>query len=269
MMDRTQRRRLIEEQVVRTGDVSFGELADEFKVSEMTIRRDIEALQQQGILRRVSGGAISLSGTAFEPSYGLRAGQSVDSKAHIAERIVALLKPGETVALDSGSTVAAVALAIRGRGLGLTIVTPSITVATTLADEPDTHVILAGGTLRSGELSLIGSETEQTFARYNCDTFVIGVAGVDAARGLTEYHPQEASVKRAAVSASRRIIVGAVAEKLGRVHLVNVAPLDIVTALVTDGHPDHPTIVAARTYGDVHVVPPASDALVESSGEPA
>jgi DeoR/GlpR family transcriptional regulator of sugar metabolism len=265
-MDVSERRTLIEERVIRSGEVSFGELADDFGVSEMTIRRDIEALQAEGVLRRVSGGAISLSGTAFEPSYLLRAGRASDSKAHIAEEIVALLHPGETVVLDSGSTVASVARAIRGRNLGLTVLTPSITVATTLADEPDTRVILTGGTVRPGELSLIGTEAEQAFSRYNCDTFVIGVAGVDAERGLTEYHPQEASVKQAAVNASRRVIVGVDVEKLGRVHLVNIAPLSALMAIVTDGPDDHPTIVAARAAGvDVIVVPPPAGQLPGTS----
>jgi DeoR/GlpR family transcriptional regulator of sugar metabolism len=270
MMDVTERRTLIEERVIKSGEVSFGDLAASFGVSEMTIRRDIEALQSAGVVRRVSGGAISLSGTAFEPSYDLRAGQAVDSKAHIAEEIVSLLRPGETVVLDSGSTVASVARAIRGRGLGLTVLTPSITVATSLADEPDTRVILTGGTVRPGELSLIGAETEQAFARYNCDTFVVGVAGVDAERGLTEYHPQEASVKQAAFKASARIIVGADAAKLGRVHLVNIAPLSAVTALVTDGRGDNPTIVAARSAGvEVIVVPPpiGLDSPAHATGE--
>lgn len=263
-MDGKERRTLIEERVIRSGEVFFGELAEDFGVSEMTIRRDIEVLQNEGVLRRVSGGAISLGGTAFEPSYDLRAGHAADSKAHIAEEVVNLLRHGETVVLDSGSTVASVARAIRGRGLGLTVITPSITVATTLADEPDTHVILTGGTVRPGELSLIGADAERTFARYNCDTFVIGVAGVDAERGLTEYHPQEASVKQAALDAAARVIVGVDAAKLGRVHLVNVAPLTSVTAIVTDGPEDHPTIVAARSGGvDVIVVPPP---IVQSVG---
>lgn len=254
-MDVNERRTRIEERVIRSGEVSFGELAGEYRVSEMTIRRDIEALQAAGVVRRVSGGAIALRGTAFEPSYGLRAGQAADSKAHIAEAVVALLTPGETVALDSGSTVASVARAIVGAGLGLTVVTPSIQVATTLADEPDTTVILTGGTVRPGELSLIGAGAEAAFATYNCDTFVIGVAGVDAVRGLTEYHPQEAAVKQAAVRASGRVILGADAAKLGRVHLVTVVPLGALNAIVTDAD-DHPTLDAAREAGiDVVSVP--------------
>lgn len=248
-MDVFERRAIIEERVTDHGEVQFADLAREFGVSEMTIRRDIEVLQSAGIVRRVSGGAIALPGTAFEPSYGSRAGHAVDSKMHIAVAIVERLSPGETVILDSGSTVASVARAICGRGLGLTVITPSLTVATTLADEPDTTVILAGGIVRPGELSLIGADAERLIAGYNCDVYVAGVAGVDAERGLTEYHPQEAAVKRAAVSAARRLIVGADQAKLGRVHLVNIAPLDAVDVLVTDASADHPTVLDVQTAG--------------------
>lgn len=267
-MDVRQRRTAIEEQVIRTGEVSFVELAEFFGVSEMTIRRDIEALQAQGIVRRVSGGAIALGGTAFEPSYGLRAGQAAASKEHIAEEIVALLRPGETVLLDSGSTVLAVARALRGKNLRLTVLTPSIGVACELADEPDTQVLLVGGRVRPGELSMIGPDAEQMIARYNCDTYVAGVAGVDVERGLTEYHPQEASVKQAAVRAAARVIVGADAAKLGRVHLVTVAPLRLVSTLVTDAPADHPTVLAAEAGGVDVVIVPATQP-VASSGETA
>lgn len=248
-MDVTERRSTIEERVTRTGEVRFAELARAFGVSEMTIRRDIEALQSAGVVRRIAGGAIAVGGTAFEPSYGARAGRAVDTKAHIGQQIAQMLSPGETVILDSGSTVASVARALCGRGLGLTVVTPSLTVAMTLADEPDTTVILAGGVLRPGELSLIGSEAERVIAAYNCDTYVAGVAGVDAARGLTEYHPQEAAVKRAAIAAARRVVVGADAAKLGRVQLVNIAPLSAVEVLVTDAEPTDPTVMDALAAG--------------------
>lgn len=248
-MDVNERRATIEERVVRNGEVQFAQLAEEFRVSEMTIRRDIEALQAGGVVRRISGGAIALGGTAFEPSYGARAGRAVDSKAHIADRIAALLSPGESVVLDSGSTVASVARALCGRGLGLTVVTPSIGVATTLADEPDTTVILAGGLVRPGELSLIGADAERVLGQYNCDTYVAGVAGVDVRHGLSEYHPEEAAVKRAAAASARRIIVGADAAKLGRVHLVNIAPLSAVEVLVTDADPAHPVIREAELAG--------------------
>lgn len=266
-MEVGERRTQVEARIVGAGEMSFSALAAEFDVSEMTIRRDVEVLQSAGLVRRVTGGAIALLGTASEPSYGLRAEHAADSKAHIARKIADLLVAGETVALDSGSTVAAVAKAIRGRDLGLTIVTPSITVATTLADEPDTKIFLVGGAVRPGELSLIGPEAERGFGRYNCDTFVLGVAGVHARRGLTDYHPQEAAVKQAALAASSRVILGADAVKLGQVYLINIAPLSGVHALVTDGAADDPTVEAARSAGiDVITVQAPTSATAHLGG---
>lgn len=248
-MNVTERRERIADEVIRLGEVSFSALAESLEVSEMTIRRDIEALQEEGVLRRVSGGAIAVGAvTAFEPSYGLRSHRAAGEKADIGRVVADLLEPGEVVALDSGSTLEAVAQAIRGRGLGLTVVTPSIAAAAALADEPGTTVILTGGTVRPEELSLMGPEAEAAFERYNCHTFVVGVSGVDPQRGLTEYHPQEAAVKRAAVGASSRVIAAVDASKLGRVHLVTVAPLEAVSVLVTDAE-EHPVLDAARAVG--------------------
>lgn len=261
------RRALIEQRVLAEGEIDFATLAEEFKVSEMTIRRDVEALEASGIVRRVVGGAILSSGKAAEPSFEIRAAEAAEGKMHIAEAAVELLHPRETVILDSGSSVLAVAKAIKGRGLGLTVVTPSILVALELADEPDTVVLLAGGRVRPGELSLIGSETEDIFTRYNCDTYVMGIAGVDPARGVSEYHREEGSVKRAAVKAADRVIVVADETKLGRVQLVSVSPLSSVTAIVTDGPADHAALVGARSLGvEVVCVPgPRSSALEQAA----
>jgi DeoR/GlpR family transcriptional regulator of sugar metabolism len=250
------RRALIEKRVVTEGEIDFVSLASEFNVSEMTIRRDVVALEAQGVVRRVVGGAIAFVGKATEPPFDARMAEAAVGKLHIAEAAVALLQPSETVILDSGSTVLAVAKAIKGKGLGLTVVTPSILVAIELANEPDTVVLLTGGRVRAGELSLIGPETEETFARYNCDVYLMGVAGVDAINGVTEYHREEGSVKRAAVKTADRVIVVADASKLGRVQLMNIAPFSTIDALVTDGGAEHPALQAAREAGvDVVCVP--------------
>lgn len=172
-----ERRALIQERIAADGEADYATLASAFDVSEMTIRRDIEALEVQGKVRRVIGGAIAFTGKSEEPSFEARAQLAAHEKAHIAEAAVTLLEPHATVILDSGSTALAVAKCIRGRNLALTIITPSVLAALELADEPDTTVILTGGRLRPGELSLIGSDAEAAFRRYNCDTYVMGVAG--------------------------------------------------------------------------------------------
>jgi DeoR/GlpR family transcriptional regulator of sugar metabolism len=249
------RRAAIAARIQAEREVDFGSLAEEFRVSEMTIRRDIERLEEQGIARRVLGGAIAYGGKSTEPSFDARAAVAAGEKVHIASAVADLLVPRETVVLDSGSTVLAVARAIKGRNLGLTVITPSLLVAVELADEPDTTILLTGGKVRPGELSLIGAEAEDFYLRYNADTYVMGIAGVHGRRGASEYHREEGNVKQAAMRSADRVIVAADASKLGRVQLINVAPVSAISVLVTDGAPDHPTVVELREAGvDVRCV---------------
>jgi DeoR/GlpR family transcriptional regulator of sugar metabolism len=255
------RRELIETLVVSHGEIDFTSLATEFGVSEMTIRRDVEALESKGVLRRIVGGAIATAGKSSEPSFKDRSTAATLAKMRIAEATADLLVPHETVIIDSGSTALEVARAIKGRDLGLTVVTPSIQVAVELADEPNTNVILTGGLVRPGELSLIGFEAEQSFARYNCDTFVMGVAGFDAIRGVTDYHRDESEVKHAALDVSDRIIVVADTSKLGRVQLVNIAESTDINVLVTDADDTDPTVTALRSVGVTVLCVPVSQVL--------
>ena len=243
------RRDRIEQRVRAAREVGYAELAAEFDVSEMTIRRDVEALETLGVVRRVVGGAIAVQGKDTEPAFSTRMADSAQEKNHIADMVADLIGPNETLILDSGSTALAVAHSLRGRGLGLTVVTPSVLAALALVDEPDTTVVLTGGELRTGELSLIGPSAEDTLANYNCDTYVMGVAGIDGERGISDYHQAESRVKRAASTRADRVIVAADKRKLGRVTFVSIAALSEIQTIVTDGPSDHPTLVAARNVG--------------------
>jgi DeoR/GlpR family transcriptional regulator of sugar metabolism len=243
------RRALVEERVLQLGEVDFASLAREFEVSEMTIRRDIDLLEEQGVVRRVTGGAIALTRKVDEPSFSTRAAEASGSKRHIAAAVVDMLNPGETVILDSGSTVLAVARAIRGRGLGLTVITPSILAAVELSDEPDTTVLVTGGAMREGDLSLVGPDAAEAFTRYNADVFVMGVAGVDPDRGLSDYHRGESAVKKAALAASDRVIVAVDRSKLGRSTLVNIAPTSSADVVVCDAAQDDAVVADLRRLG--------------------
>jgi len=243
------RRERIEQQVRTAREVNYAELAAEFDVSEMTIRRDVEALESLGVVRRVVGGAIAVQGKDTEPSFATRMADAAQEKNHIADVVAELIGRKETLILDSGSTALAVANSLKGRGLGLTVVTPSVLAALALVDEPDTTVVLTGGELRAGELSLIGAGAEDTLANYNCDTFVMGVAGIDGDRGISDYHQAESRVKRAASRRADRVIVAADKSKLGRVTFVSIATLAQVDTIVSDGPADHPALVAARGAG--------------------
>jgi DeoR/GlpR family transcriptional regulator of sugar metabolism len=215
------------------GKVFVSALSERFGVSEMTIRRDLEALEQAGALSRVHGGAVPAQSQAYEPPFALRAARNLDAKAHIGEAAARLLHDGETVVLDAGTTTLAVARALRGRR-NLRILALSLHIADVLADEPGLTIMIGGGTVRPGERSLIGSLAERPFADLSFDTVVLTVGGVDVDNGVTEYNVDDAAVKRAAFASSRRRIVVADASKLGRTAFARICPIDRLDVLVTD-----------------------------------
>jgi len=251
-MSAQDRQRAIEHLLSQSGELRLTDLARRFQVSEMTIRRDLGALEDRGVLRRVvGGGAIAIAQKAQEPSFTTRALDESSGKAHIGVAVADLLEAGEAVYLDGGSTSLAVARAIRGRDLGLTVVTRSLFAALELADEPRSQVILLGGRIKSGEMVTTRTGFDQDGDRYNVDSYVMGISGVDPVRGLTDYDPEEAVTKRQAIDCADRVILAVDKTKLGRVLLVKVAELDDVDIVVTDARRDHPAVTAFADKANV------------------
>jgi DeoR/GlpR family transcriptional regulator of sugar metabolism len=247
-MSTHERRGTIRGFLANRGEVGIAELAAELDVSEMTIRRDLEELEDQGVARRVRGGAIATVRRSYEPPLATRATEAQDAKRRIAEAAAEYIEFGETAILDVGSTTFALAQRLRGRG-GFTIVTPSVQAAAELAGDPNTRVILTGGIVRPGELSLIGDLAERTFYQLNCDVLFLGVGGIDAEKGLTEYNLDDTRVKRAAIKAASRKVALADQTKLGRVCLAAIASLSEIDVLITDAALSHPVLAAVREAG--------------------
>jgi DeoR/GlpR family transcriptional regulator of sugar metabolism len=234
--------------VATSGEATFAQLADRFDVSEMTIRRDLETLELEGLVRRVRGGAIPVVGRSHEPPISERGQTNMHAKQAIGKAAATLLQDGETVIVDIGTTTLECARALSGFRR-LTIVTASLLVAQELSNAPGIRTLLAGGVMRPGEMSLIGHRAEDSFADLNCDTIFLGVGGVDTERGLTEYNLDDARVKQAALRAARRCVLLADGSKFGRITFATIAPLSRVDVLVTDASPDHPLIVQAVDAG--------------------
>ena len=251
-----ERRTEIQALVAHRGKVRISELAEHFEVSEMTIRRDLETLESGGHARRVIGGAISTVSRSYEPPFASRVVEAQAAKRAIAEAASAYVELGETAILDVGSTALELARVLRARA-GLTVITANVRAAVELSSEPGIRVILCGGEVRPGELSLIGAWPERTFAELNCDVLFLGVGGVHPEKGFTEYSLDDARIKRAAIAASTRCVALADASKLDRICLATVAPITTADVLISDAPPDHPTLAAARDAGvDVVSVTP-------------
>jgi DeoR/GlpR family transcriptional regulator of sugar metabolism len=246
-MDVQSRHRLILQTLSQRSPVLVGELADALECSEMTVRRDLEALERSGGLRRVHGGAASVSLSAEETPYGIRALESSVAKATIGAAAASLLADGETVILDGGTTVMEVARALRSRRL--TVMPLALRPVFELHECPDIKLLLPGGEVRPGELSLTGSLAEPSISQLRFDTYVMGPCGIDAKAGVTTHFLAETAVKRAAATCSQRVIAVADSSKLGRVAFGHVCDLDEVDIVLTDAVADQAKVDELRAMG--------------------
>jgi DeoR/GlpR family transcriptional regulator of sugar metabolism len=246
-MDVQTRRQMIMQSLRQRSPVLVGELAAALECSEMTVRRDLESLERSGGLRRVHGGAASVHLSAEETPYGLRALESREAKAMIGAAAASLLTDGETVILDGGTTAMEVARSLRGRRM--TVMPLALRPVFELHESPGIKLLLPGGEVRPGELSLTGSLTEPSFSQLRFDTYVMGPCGIDAKAGITTHLLAETAVKRAAANTSQRVIAVADSSKLGRVAFGHVCDLDDVDIVLTDAEADQHMVEALRAAG--------------------
>jgi DeoR/GlpR family transcriptional regulator of sugar metabolism len=214
------------------GRVNIADLSGRFSVSEMTIRRDLAQLEGDGLLRRTHGGATRTASGSFEPPFALRSRLNADAKRAIAADVAGQITDGQTVVLDGGSTGTAIAEALVGRNL--TVCALSMRVAEILASSTAPRVMVPGGLIRPGELSLSGPAAERTLADYRFDTYVMTVSAVDAAAGFTEWNVEDAAVKRAALASSSRCLVACDSSKFGNTAFARIGPLETADLIVTD-----------------------------------
>jgi DeoR/GlpR family transcriptional regulator of sugar metabolism len=224
------------------------DLAGLLRVSEMTVRRDIEALDAKGLLRKIHGGATRLARfSAVEPGFASNADRHLDAKAAIAQQALALLEPGMTVALTGGTTTYQLAMLLNAVD-GLTVVTNSLKAAEALyrlQQANGTKVIVTGGERTPSE-ALVGAVANATIARLNTDICFMGVHGIDVRRGLTSPNLVEAATNTAFVQAAARLVVLADHSKFNVRSLASIAELGEVDTLITDDGASAETLAAFR-----------------------
>ena len=211
--------------------ITVADIVEQFAVSEATARRDLETLANQGKVQRVHGGALALQPTPPELPLLERGSEQETEKRRIGAAAAALVQPGETVFLGSGTTVLEVARALRNTK-GLTVITNSLPVLNILAGCECT-VICLGGMLRPSELSFIGHITEQALAEVRADKVFIGTRAISPEHGLTHEYLPETLTDRAIMHAGREVIVVADHTKFGRAATVLLAPIERVQTIVT------------------------------------
>jgi DeoR/GlpR family transcriptional regulator of sugar metabolism len=240
------------------GTVRVTELASMLDVSEMTVRRDIDALVGDGLLERVHGGAMMPGALSTdEPGFERKLGREEPQKEAIAIEAATLVKPGAAIGISAGTTTWRLAKALAGMP-GLTIVTNSVQVANVFypATEPSTQVLLIGGE-RTPSDALVGPLAISALRQLHLDMLFLGVHGMDERVGFTTPNLLEADTDRAFVDASRRLVVLADHTKWNTVGMSTIAELSEATVVISDdGLPQHARDVLTDRVGELRVVRP-------------
>ncbi|MET8997297.1 DeoR/GlpR family DNA-binding transcription regulator [Amycolatopsis sp. Hca4] len=255
-MKSAERQRVIVERLRDADQVGVAELAEATGASEMTVRRDLDLLAARGVLRRVHGGAVPASPTGVEAPFAARATAGIAAKRAIAAAAAELIRDGETVVLDSGTTALELARLLRGRPV--TVMPLSLHAARELAEAPGVRLLLPGGEARPGEQALAGPLTLASLRALRFDVAVLSPCGIGADSGLTAFDLDDAEVKRTALDVAARAIVLADGAKWGRPALACVCPADRADVVITDpGAPEDQRAALTERGVLVHVAVPA------------
>jgi DeoR family transcriptional regulator of aga operon len=221
-----------------TGSVAVDELSDQLGVSVVTIRRDLDVLEQQGLLRRTHGGAASIEPLFYEPfkkdrSFQEQVERQASEKRRIGRAAAALINPGETIAITPGTTTAEI---IRGIPFNskITVVTNTANIAMELSKRKDVNVFVTGGHLHGDWFSLVGPSAIHSLENMLIHTMFVGADGIDADWGLSCFSSDEAELNGTMVRHARRHIAVADSTKFGVVANWRICQTAAIQTLITD-----------------------------------
>ena len=250
-----QRQTRILEEIQRTGGIRVNDLTKLLGVSDMTIRRDLDALAGRGLITKVHGGAtVRQAGSAHEPAFTVKAEMEQAAKDTIARAAAGLVRPGTAIGVSAGSTTYSLARHLVGIP-DLTVVTNSLRVADVLHSHGTAHqtVILTGG-VRTPSEALVGPIAVQAIRTLHLDMVFLGVHGIDPVAGFTSPNLMESETNRALAGAARNLVVVADHTKWGVVGLSAFAELEEAAVLVTDdGLPPEAREVLRGSVGELIV----------------
>lgn len=232
------------------GTVSIAALADRLRVSAETVRRDLRPLAARGTVVRMHG-AVGLAGATGEAPFQRRMSENAEAKQRIARAAAAMIRNGDSLLLDTGTTTSFVARALRGHER-LDVITNSTDAARILSGRPGNRVYLVGGHMNGDSGAVLGADAIAAVTGFRADHAVIS-AGAVSPRGIMDFEPEEAAFARALLGCGRHRTVVTDAGKFGREALVVVCDLQGIDVLVTDGDPP-PNLAQALAQAGVRVI---------------
>jgi DeoR family transcriptional regulator of aga operon len=243
-----ERHGLILKRLREQGHVSVSDLSDLLDVSEVTIRKDLKALELRHLLLRTHGGATVSNPYVLDRSVEEKTGDHASEKDRIGRAAAALVEPHDSIILASGTTLMYVARHLRDVP-GLTVVTSGMNVAAVLSGLPHVEIIMLGGIVRKSSASVVGPHAEQMLEDHACSKLFLGVDGFDLDYGLTTTNALEATLNQAMMRASQRTIVVADSSKFGRRGFRRICHPSEVDAVITDSGVDGGTVGTLEQRG--------------------
>ncbi len=247
-MLKEERFRLILDKLSEDQKVTLKTLSRQLKVSEDTVRRDLKELSDQGLLRAVRGGAIPHTPTPHHFSDRLH--YKSDVKKVIAEKAVGMLRDGQVVVFDGGTTALAIANILPPE-LHITVVTNSFPVVSVLELHPNIEVLFAGGRLYKSAFTAVGHDAIRFFNNIRADIYFMGICSIHPTVGVTTINYEESEVKKAIVQVSKRVVAVTPHERVNTAEAFFICPLSSVDTIITDDEGRESTEESYRDSGIV------------------
>lgn len=237
--DPAERRSYALDQLDEKGHVSVNELSTELDVSDVTIRKDLQFLEDQNLVIRTHGGAISADRFAYDVPFEKKAQRQKEEKRRIGKKAAKIVKNQDTVILDSGTTTLQVIRGLKDREVeDLTVSTNSVHIALETVGTPEINVLLLGGTVRSKSASVVGPYAEQMLRDHSFSKLFLAGDGLDIGHGLTTTDDQEAYLNQLMIESADQTIVVVDSSKFGRRGLCRICKIEAIDVLITDSIPD-------------------------------
>ena len=263
-----QRRQQILNLLEETGNLNVSELSDRFSVSVVTIRKDLDDLESEGLLQRTFGGAVFSHRSRFNRSFLERGQQYRREKCAIAAAAYSYIKDGDTIMLDAGTTTLALAQHLRSHIRSALVITCSVPAALELSSA-GYDILLLGGMVRNKSLALLGRETLRIIEQYRADKAFLGSSGFTAEMGHTTPNPEDAQVKEAILRSANETYVLVDSSKYGHRCLTSFARLRDVDLTITDGGLSRSKVKLLEAAGATMQIVNPSKAEVTSDSEQA
>ncbi|MBP6062633.1 MAG: DeoR/GlpR transcriptional regulator [Fusobacteriaceae bacterium] len=230
-----ERRKKILEELEKVSIIKALTLAEKYDVGIETIRRDFDALEKKGILKKIYGGATLVAKDEIKNlDYNTRAASEIPEKIEIAKKAVNFISENDTIFLNDSSTNVYLAKEIKNKIKNITVVTNSLTIAHELSDMLNYNIVLAGGFLDTREKAFFGTISEKIISQVNVNKAILSVSNIALNEGVTDFPLKEVEIQKAMIKYSKEVIILANSQKFETSSLIKVTDLENIKAIITD-----------------------------------